>query len=50
MAKERKGYVFEDKDGRVWARFTYTDEVTGKRKILREELKRELMLAGCSKS
>ena len=35
MAKERKGYVFEDKDGRVWARFTYTDEVTGKRKNIK---------------
>lgn len=32
MAKERKGYVFEDKDGRIWARVTFTDEATGKRK------------------
>ena len=31
MAKSRTGYVFEDNKGRVWARFTYTDEITGKR-------------------
>ncbi len=35
MAKERKGYVFEDKDGRIWARVTYTDEITGKRKNIK---------------
>jgi len=25
MGKETKGYVFEDKNGLIWGRFTYTD-------------------------
>ena len=31
MEKEMTGYIFEDKKGRLWARFTYTNELTGKR-------------------
>lgn len=31
MARETKGYVFEDKNGLIWGRFTYTDPTSGKR-------------------
>jgi integrase len=35
MNRDRTGYVFEDKDGRIWARITYTDRETGKRKNIK---------------
>ena len=38
MAKERKGYVLKDKDGKLWARFTFTDAITGKRKNIKRRV------------
>jgi integrase len=38
MAKERKGYVLTDKDGKLWARLTFTDEITGNRKNIKRRV------------
>jgi integrase len=38
MKRDRTGYVFEDKEGRLWARITYTDKETGKRRNIKRRV------------